>query len=295
MSYFDISRKIVASTTTDSWQNVPHSGYIYDADAEKLMEAVRSYNDSHSKEEKLSINTAVLKVIIEGIKASPALNGHIYYNHALVKGRVELKDHIDVSTPMLYKEGKMMTVNLHHMEDKSMREIQAVMNDCRRRMANTDMEALMFLTGLVDSVDGLRHGRVLKAAGRLIGAKIGKGRVKVSAKRMLECIRKGNTGECLTPDDIRQGSITVSNVGSVSRKLKGFTLMLQVVPPQICAMAVGTMQKKPVEENDKVVIKEIIPITIMIDHRAVDFANVAPFLERMDELFSSKELIESMI
>jgi pyruvate dehydrogenase E2 component (dihydrolipoamide acetyltransferase) len=295
MSYFDISRKIVASTTTDSWQNVPHSGYIYDADAEKLMEAIKSYNSSHSKEEKLSINTAVLKVIIEGIKASPALNGHIFYNHALVKGRVELKEHIDVYTPMLYKEGKMMTVNLHHMEDKSMREIQAMMNDCRRRMVNTDMEALMFLTGLVDSVDGLMHGRVLKAAGRLIGAKVGKGSVKVSMKRMQECVRKGKAGECLTTEDIRQGSITVSNVGSVSRKLKGFTLMLQVVPPQICAMAVGTMQKKPVEENDKVVIKEIIPITIMIDHRAVDFANVAPFLERMDELFSSKELIESMI
>ncbi|MBR2707004.1 MAG: 2-oxo acid dehydrogenase subunit E2 [Mogibacterium sp.] len=295
MSYFDISRKIIASITTDSWRNVPHLVYIYEADAEKLMEAVRSYNSSHPKEERISVNSAVLKVIIEGIKAGPALNGHVFYDHALVRGRIELSDHIDISTPVLYKDGKMMTVNLHRMEDRSMREIQEVMNDCRKRLDNTDMEALLYLTGLADTFDGLMHGKVLKAAGRLIGAKVGKGRIKVSAKRMRECIRKGKAGEGLATEDIRQGSITISNVGSVGRHMKGSTLMLEVVPPQICAMAVGTLQKKPAAEDDRVVIKEIIPITIAIDHRAVDYADMIPFLERMEELLSNEELIEAMI
>ena len=108
MSYFDITRKIIASITTDSWRNVPHLVYLYEADADKLMEAVRSYNSSHPKEEKLSVNSAVLKMIIEGIKAGPALNGHVFYDHALVRGRIELSDHIDISTPVLYKDGKMM-------------------------------------------------------------------------------------------------------------------------------------------------------------------------------------------
>ena len=295
MNYFDISRKIIASTTTDSCQNVPHLSFVYEADAEKLMEAVRSYNDMHPKAERLSVNAAILKVIIEGIRACPAINGHVFYDHAFVRGRVDLKDHIDISTPVLFGDGKMMTINLRHMEDRSMRGIQDVVNDFRKRLDNTDMEALMYLTGLADTFEGLMHGRVFRAAGRLIGAKVGKGRIKVSAKRMRECIRKGKAGTGLTTDDIRQGSITVSNVGSVAGNWRGFTLMLQVVPPQICAMAIGTLQKKPVVEEDRTVIKEIIPITIATDHRAVDFSAIVPFMERLDELLSNEEMIASMV
>lgn len=293
--HFDISRKIIASMTTDSWKHVPHSSITYEADAGKLLGIVREYNDSHPKEERLSINTAILKVIIEGIKASPGMNGHVSYDHGLVCGNVTLMDHIDISVPIVFGDGKMMTVNMPDMEDRPMREIQSMMSDYRRRIDNTDMEAVMYLTGLTDTLEGLKYGRVLKAAGRLIGSNIGSGRVNVSVKRMRKSIADGKAGRGLLPRDIRQGSITVSSLGPLYRNWKGSCTLLQVVPPQICAIAVGALQKKPVAENDEVVIREIIPITVAFDHRAVDFSDLVPFMERMDGLLSDDKLIAKLI
>ena len=294
--YFDISRKIIASTTTDSWRNVPHCGIIYDADAEKLTEVIREYNGSHSKAERITINSAMLKVIIEGIKAAPAVNGHISYSHRFVSGCVMLLDHIDISTPIVYGDGRMMTVTLPHMEDKSICGIQSMMNDYRRRVENTDMDAVMYQAGLNDTFDALRHGRFIKTAGRLAGAKLGKCRVSVSRERMRKSRLDGQSGRSLTPEDIRQGSITVSSVGPLYRNWKGHCTMLQVVPPQLCAVAIGTMQKKPVADaDDAVVVKKIIPVTITHDHRATDFSDLVPMLERMDEVLASEEIIKALI
>ena len=292
---FDISRKIIASMTTDSWKHVPHSCVTYEADAGKLLGVVRDYNSSHSKEEKLSVNTAILKVIIEGIKASPGMNGHVSYDHGFVCGEVTLMDHIDISVPVVYGDGKMMTVNMPHMEDRPMREIQSMMSGYRQRIDNSDMEAVMYLTGLSDTLEGLKHGRVLKAAGRLIGSSIGSGRVNVSVKRMRQSIADGKAGRGLLPEDIKQGSITVSSLGPLYRNWKGSCTLLQVIPPQICAIAVSALQKKPAAENDEIVIKEIIPVTVAFDHRAVDFSDLVPFMERMDELLSDEELITTLL
>ena len=43
------------------------------------------------------------------------------------------------------------------------------------------------------------------------------------------------------------------------------------------------------------VIKENIPVTIVIDHRAVDFNDIVPLMKCMDEMLSSEELIKTLI
>ena len=72
--------------------------------------------------------------------------------------------------------------------------------------------------------------------------------------------------------------------------------MLMVIPPQVCVIGIGTLQKKPVvitDENgeDKIVIKTILPMNICFDHRALDFGEVRPFLTKMDEFFKNPEMI----
>lgn len=294
--YFDITRKIIAGTTTDGWQNIPHCSTTYDADVSKLYEVIEEYNRECSAAERISLNSAMLKVIIEGIKASPPLNGHVSYSHRFVSGSVAQMEHIDISTPVLYAGGKMMTVTLPHMEDKSIREIQEIMNEFRRRIENTDMEAVQYQAGLNDTLGLLRHGRVFKAGGRLIGAKTGKGRICISRARLCDSDKKGREGTGLTPDDIRQGSITISSLGPVYRTWNGFCSLLQVVPPQVCAIAVGAMQKKPVvDSEDNIEIRRIITLTNAWDHRAVDFSDLVPYMKRMDEVLGSREIIRSII
>jgi len=86
--YFDISRKIIANMTSEGWKTVPHVCIVYDADAELLVEALRSYNRGRASDERISFNSAILRVLIEGIKACPRMNGHIKFSPWLVSGKV---------------------------------------------------------------------------------------------------------------------------------------------------------------------------------------------------------------
>ena len=69
--YFDISRKIIANMTSEGWKTVPHVCIVYDADVSLLMDALRSYHSDRASDERISFNSAILRVLIEGIKACP--------------------------------------------------------------------------------------------------------------------------------------------------------------------------------------------------------------------------------
>lgn len=108
--------------------------------------------------------------------------------------------------------------------------------------------------------------------------------------------RKNATlGKSLSPRDIKQGSITVSNVGSIYREWKGAFTLLNIVPPQVCAISVGAMQSKAVVEDGGIKATKIIPLTIAVDHRAVDFNDTVPFMRRMDELLKDREEIKELM
>ena len=67
--------------------------------------------------------------------------------------------------------------------------------------------------------------------------------------------------------------------------------MIEIVPPQVCAFALGAVQDKPVVVTDKfgnktIEARQILPITVVFDHRALDFGDVIPFLKKMDSIFA---------
>ncbi len=53
---------------------------------------------------------------------------------------------------------------------------------------------------------------------------------------------------------IEQGTITVSNLGSICRDWDGVCTLLEIIPPQVCAIAIGSLQKMPVVKNDEIVV-----------------------------------------
>ena len=173
------------------------------------MDALRSYNSDRASGERISFNSAILRVLIEGIKACPKMNGHIKFSPWLVSGKVTTLEHIDISLPIAYGDGKMTTINLPHMEDRSVHEIQATIAAFRARIENTYMDRVLYRTGLEDTFSELRKGNVPKAVGRLLGAKLGPGRVRIDRRK------SAGSDDRLTPENIRQGSITVSNMGSL--------------------------------------------------------------------------------
>lgn len=288
--YFDISRKIIANMTSEGWKTIPHVCIVYDADASLLMEALRSYNSGLASNERISFNSAILRVLIEGIRACPKMNGHIKFSPWLVSGKMTTLEHIDISLPITYGDGKMTTINLPHMEDKSVHEIQAMIAAFRARIEDTYMDRVLYRTGLEDTFSELRKGNIPKAVGRLLGAKLGPGRVRIDRRK------SGGSEDRLTPENIRQGSITVSNMGSLYKAWKGSCTILEIIPPQLCALAVGAVQKRAVADGeDNICIAEIVPITIAFDHRALDTAELVPFMQTLDRVLQDRAWLEREI
>lgn len=196
--------------------------------------------------------------------------------------------------PAILPDGKMMTLNLRNFENRDLDDMTAYINDITKRAENTNLTEALFSVSLHDTLKALKKGHIIKTAYRLIGSKTGKHRVKTltgKEKREYEAIPEN---ERLTFRDLEQGTVTVSNIGSTYLGQKGAMALLEIVPPQVCAFGVGAVQKKPaVTEDNKIEIRQILPICIAFDHRALDFGEIAPFMKRLDEIFENPGIIFS--
>ncbi len=294
--HFDIRRKIVANMTTESWDEIPHVSYIYEPDATDFLAKLKELNVSGKCRNKITINTAVLKVIAEGLKAAPECNAHIEFNKKYVKGTIMHLKEIDISMPWLMDNGEMMTINLHNIGERSLDGIADLMTETAHKIKNTNMTEAMYSVSLDNTMKALKKGQVPKVLRRLIGAKFGHSKVvllKGKAKRDYNAISENDR---ITLKDIEQGSVTVSNIGSIYRDQKGFAALLEIVPPQIFAVCVGAAYKKPLvvtgdDGSDVIAVRQALPFCVAFDHRALDFGDVIPFFKRLDDIFDHPEQI----
>ena len=294
--HFGIQRKIIANMTTESWDNIPHIAFNYEPDVTDFVNYCKKLNAT--RENKVSLNTYFLKVIIEGLKAAPILNSHIEFDKKLVRGKVTTFESIDISMPMILPNDEMMTITLHDLENKSVEQIQKEMADIRRRAENTNLTEAMFEVSMENTIEALKKGQIRKVINRLIGSKTGKHRIKTltgKAKREYEKIPREDR---ITKDDIRQGSVTVSNVGSLYRGQRGNVTILEVVPPQVSTYCLAAVKDRAIvvtkENGEKEIeVRQILPICMAIDHRALDFGQSVPFMKRMDEIFANPQEIEN--
>lgn len=292
--HFGIRRKIVANMTSESWSDIPHVSFIYEADVDEFYKTYKLLNAQNT--EKVTFNTLILKVITEGLKAAPCMNAHIRFDKKLVRGRIDTIEDINISMPMIQPDGEMMTVNLRNFEDKSLGEMTAYINDIKRRARNTDMNEAMFSVSFNDTIKALKGGHFLKTLYRLIGSKTGRHRVRTLSGKAKKAYEQIPETERLTAYDLEQGTVTVSNIGSTYPGQKGAVALLEIVPPQVCAFGVGAVQKRPVvvtDDNgeDTVAVKRVLPICIAFDHRALDFGETVPFMKKLDEIFADPQIL----
>lgn len=295
--HFGIARKIVSNMTSESWETIPHATLTYEADVTELVKEVKKLNEGNTdRSKKITLNTIMLKIICEGLKAAPAMNTHLEFNRKLVRGCLKYYDHIDISMPMVLPTGEMMTVNMHDMGNKSLSQMTEAINDTIRRAKNSDMNEVMFEVSLDNTMQGLKKGKILQAIRRLYGSKTGKHKVKTLSGKAKKEYYAIPTTERLTKHDIEQGTTTISNLGSIYREHKGVCALLEIIPPQTTAFAIDSIQKRPVvvtnsEGKDEIAIRSILPITIAMDHRALDYGDVVPFMRRLDEIFADVTVI----
>lgn len=81
----------------------------------------------------------------------------------------------------------------------------------------------------------------------------------------------------LSLDELSNGTFTITNWGSIGG---GFgTPILNF--PQCAILGVGRISKKPVVVGDEIKIRHILPISITFDHRIVDGAEAARFINEL--------------
>ena len=143
--HFGIARKIVSNMTSESWETIPHATMTYDADVTELFKERKKLNEGVTdKTKKITINTIMLKIICEGLKAAPKMNTNLEFNRKLVRGKLIYFDHIDISKPMILPSGLMMTVNMHDMGDKTLTQMTEAINNTAMRAKGSDMNEVMF-------------------------------------------------------------------------------------------------------------------------------------------------------
>ena len=81
----------------------------------------------------------------------------------------------------------------------------------------------------------------------------------------------------LRPDEIEGSTFTVSNLGMFG--IQEFTSIIN--HPNSAILSVGSIIKKPVVINDKIVVSNTMKVTLACDHRSVDGVTGSLFLETL--------------
>jgi len=92
-------------------------------------------------------------------------------------------------------------------------------------------------------------------------------------RRLAEAARQGK----LRPEDFSGGTFTVSNLGMFD--VDSFTAVIN--PPESAILAVGSITPTPAVVDGQVVVRDRMKVTLSSDHRAIDGAIAARFLQEV--------------
>jgi pyruvate dehydrogenase E2 component (dihydrolipoamide acetyltransferase) len=91
----------------------------------------------------------------------------------------------------------------------------------------------------------------------------------------------------LTPAEMTGSTFTISNLGMFG--IESFTAIIN--PPESAILAVGKMVDTPVRSADSFMFKPMIQLTVSADHRIVDGASVARFLDQLKSTLENPYLL----
>lgn len=94
-----------------------------------------------------------------------------------------------------------------------------------------------------------------------------------------ELVERALNGRSL-PDDLSGGTFTITNLGMFD--IDAFTPVIN--PPECAILGVGRFVAKPVGFQGQIMLREMVALSLSFDHRLVDGAPAAKFLQRIKQL-----------
>lgn len=103
----------------------------------------------------------------------------------------------------------------------------------------------------------------------------------------LQQVAKATNERKVELNQLQNGTFTITNFGSID-----ITYGTPVINyPELAILGVGKITKKPIVENNQIVIADILPLSLSIDHRIIDGADGGRFLKRVKELLNTPTLL----
>ena len=107
--------------------------------------------------------------------------------------------------------------------------------------------------------------------------------VQQLAKNVQQLAEQARTGK-LDRASMQGGTFTVTSIGSVG----GIIGIPIINPPEVAIMAVNRIVKQPiVNDRDEIVVGKVMNLTLTVDHRVVDGADAARFMNHVKQLLEA--------
>ncbi|MYC78248.1 2-oxo acid dehydrogenase subunit E2 [Candidatus Poribacteria bacterium] len=91
----------------------------------------------------------------------------------------------------------------------------------------------------------------------------------------------------LTPGELQGGTFTITNLGNFG--VDAFTPIIN--PPESAILGVGRILKKPVVHEDEIVVRNMLTLSLTFDHRVIDGAPAAQFLQTVSSYIQDPYLL----
>jgi pyruvate dehydrogenase E2 component (dihydrolipoamide acetyltransferase) len=106
------------------------------------------------------------------------------------------------------------------------------------------------------------------------------------ARETRDLAQRANAGK-LQPAEYSGGTFTISNLGMFG--IEQFNAVIN--PPESAILAVGAITRQPAEHEGQVVVRDRLMLTLSVDHRALDGAIGARYLQALKGLLEKPMLL----
>ncbi len=110
--------------------------------------------------------------------------------------------------------------------------------------------------------------------------------LKEIALIMKELVERARQGK-ITREEVTGGTFTITNLGMFG--VETFTPIIN--PPETAILGVGRIVEKPVVIGKEIVIRPMMHLSLSFDHRVVDGAPAAQFLQKVKQILENSDLM----
>ena len=296
--YLNIRGRLLSNVLVNAQRDIPSVACTYDADVTKLLKVYNELKENSSF--RLTFNTLMLKILVECLKEAPRLNAHAEYNHRKTSGRLIIKKHIDVAVAVRLQNGETFQVKVKQLEEKSLKETAEAVEEIKEKLKETNMKRVLFNLAGKRMAGYAAKGKIITTLSQFTSAYFGKAKIaKLSKlfKKKYYTSSQPKKKNSLKPDDFSEGTVCFTNWGTLYDGLDVNITYIPPLYPQVFLFGIGrTKKEKDVFKNEEGVVdieyKDILPVTMVFDHKIGGASDLVPFIRALDKILENPEIIK---